>query len=562
MPNECVYLDTESAESVKFSAFWRMFAPVTPYGERAKGKMQPFLPGAGAAFRSARSQLHTDAAWLTESTLAELQPMLRALPDVSDATNMLETPGTVLPARQLLLLKQFLFHGRLLADRFAAPVGAWTAPQPWHRLLAHFGDAAGATFAVDHVADAPYLAASEAFAAAMRAAASQLRDRDRQWYTETGRRPHRDGQLTLSLPDQDELAARLKQDPRVRWLRDTPFESVFEILPTSTEAEASEQEAACRQALDVATERLLHGLCDALRADLPLLKKLQEDVAQFDLRVARVAMLRGCDGCIPDLGEDVRLVDGVHPFVAERLGGGAAYVPLTIDPDSGANVLCGSNMGGKSVALCLLFACQVLAQYGLPVPARSFQTRLFRFARFCASAETDLQNGLSAFGREITRLTDVWDAHVTDGQGFICMDEPGRSTNPSEGEALVVGLLRTVQTRPQGSLWLIATHFPAVLQEAYVTKFRVRGVRDALLESASGLASELAPEEQADLDAASRVRSLAQAMDYRVERLQSQSAFSEALDVAAWLGLPDSLLEESRRAMAEGRQRGTGEPDD
>lgn len=62
--------------------------------------------------------------------------------------------------------------------------------------------------------------------------------------------------------------------------------------------------------------------------------------------------------------------------LCEKLG--VDYVPLDAAFDAGATVIFGSNMGGKTVVLKTLAFLQLCAQTGLFVPARRFETRVFR----------------------------------------------------------------------------------------------------------------------------------------------------------------------------------------
>lgn len=594
------FLDHASANAVGWDAFWRAFEPVTPDGRRAKQAMRPFLPGNDPHWEAALSQLRSDAAACDRAGDGALDTLrsvyLTRLPDIAQAVAALRQPGIVLSQKDLLLLKQYLFHGLALANAAEARSFAWTTPQHWTLILTLFGQQAlesqqalqgqqalesqqaqraqqarqpdGAllpltpTFAVDHVADDAYRAAARAFAAASTTLAERLHERDEQWMEAAGVRPDWAGRLVLRRPDHVALIGELKVDPRLRWLQDTPFESLFEVVETPDIRACREQVSAAREQLAHAAEQVLARLCAALRAHLPTLLQLQADVADLDVRLAKVALLRRWQavgaGCVPTSAHRVELVAGIHPQVAARLGQADRYVPLSVDPDPGANVLCGANMGGKTVSLSLLFICQVLAQYGLPVPAQAFRTRLFRTARFAGHAQTDLQSGLSSFGQEVITLKHHLALHA-EGRAFVCLDEPMRSTNPAEGEALVVGLLRTVVRDKRDSIWFVVTHFAGAARVPGITRFRVKGLaEDAVWRH---LTDDGAPARDAaeDVDV---LRGLAAAMDYRVLRWADEPMPEEALRVAAWLGLPSDVLQAGRHFLAEGEREHDGRESD
>lgn len=564
--NPVLFLDHDSIADLHWPVIWQSFAPVTALGRRAKADLQPYRTGEERAATESLEQLRADAAVLDLGAAAAIAGALEPVPDIADALAALTRPETVLSVKQLLALKQFLFHGAELA--VTAAKLDWTAPARWNAVLLEFGEVSVPSFAIDHVADDRWRAAAALVTQATYAVHSAKQERDKAWQESVGARPSREGQIVLRLPEQRVLAERLMSDSRLTWLRNTPFEAVFDVQPTADLEAAQTRLAEAKEAQGVAQDQVLRGFCDALRARLPELRRLAEDIAALDLRVAKVRLLRHWNGAIPVIRDSVRLKGGVHPLVAARLDPAlavSAYVPLDFDPAVGPNVLCGANMGGKTVAMSLLCLCQALAQYGLPVPAEAFETRLFRFIRFSGHAGTDLDNGLSAFGREITNLTDTWTLWKEVGDGFVCLDEPARSTNPVEGEALVVALLRLVRAQPRNSIWIVATHLAGAVAEPGVTKFRVRGLLGERLPQ-DGLPSagrqppggsqppdETSPRGDQQQTDDERLRWLAGAMDYRVVRMTEDAPPGEALQVAEWLGMASEVLDESQRYLGEGK---------
>ncbi|WDL95133.1 MutS-related protein [Alicyclobacillus sp. ALC3] len=607
------FLNPDSIADLHWHTIWQVFAPVTPFGRRAKAALQPYRTGEEAAAEREFDQLKSDVARLDATAIAAIAEGLQHVPDVADALVALAEPATVLSVKQLLALKQFLFYGAGLAGAASAGAGRgdagvadarakveWTSPSRWSASLAQFGEVAVPSFAIDHVADDTWRTAAAALTQATYALHMAKQDRDKSWQEEVGVRPTREGHVVLRLPQQRPLAEQLMADGRLQWLRNTPFEAVFAVQPTPhlTAAEAGLRVA--KEALETAQDYVLAQFCDALRGLLPDLQRLAEDIAALDLRVAKVRLLRQWNGAVPTIGENVRLQGGVHPIVAARLqdSGDAtlanparptsdlarplanqaqsaasssarppanspgppasAYVPLDFNPDLGPNVLCGANMGGKTVAMSLLCLCQALTQYGLPVPAQAFETRLFRFIRFCGRAGTDLDNGLSAYGREITNLEHTWALWQDVGDGFVCLDEPARSTNPLEGEALVVAMLRLIREQPRNSVWIVATHLAGAVAEPGLAKFRVRGLAGRLPPGALPVAGsvppgEVSPPTEPSQTEAQRLTWLARAMDYRLVRMTDDTPPAEALQVAKWLGLADEILTESQRYLGEGK---------
>jgi DNA mismatch repair protein MutS2 len=542
--DEIPVLDAASADVILWADIWRRFQPVTPYGQRWKVSVQPFVPGQEEAWTRAVQQLERDADVLTEEDVRRLREQLRRVPDIEDTLSTLTAPDAVIQPKQALLLKQCAFIGRACANDEAAQRMGGLPLSLWTLLMDAFGEDTSPTFAVEHIGGEAYQTLGREVANAAAAYTERVRRRDQDWMEAVGRKPNRDGVLALSLPVEATTAERLKRTDGVRWIKDTPFESVFEVLPTAAMAAAAERLEAAQRALEDCAQQVMRRLTDAVRAELPHWCEAVRQLCHLDIRLAKVQMLRSMSGCVPHQGDSVhiRLVDGVHVGVADALQQRQLdFTPLTWAVDAGVSVICGSNMGGKTVAMTTLCACQMLAQYAMPVPARQFETALVRMVRFCSGGATDAKSGLSSFGAEVVRLTHVWEELQVATPALLCFDEPGKATNPVEGEALTIGLMRCLKALTPQVVGVIATHFAAPLRELDVSWFRVSGLQATALEV-----------REAFTDATDKISRLERAMRYTIERLEQGEVPHEAVLVAQWMGAPERLLQETR-AFLEGR---------
>ena len=564
------FVDLQTLQALAWENVWAQFQPATPSGVRWKANVGPFLPGDEAALSLIWNHLAQDVGLLSPAQTQDLRNQLRNLPDIEDTLVSLESGGESpgLSPKHLLGLKQFAFYGNRLLQ-LSADVGLyWTQRQRWERLLGEFGCIETASFSLEHILEGPlgrewvhtYRSLVKAEAKAVHDIAEATRTRHQVWFDKTGEPVRRDGQLVLPLPLKCDVAEKLKTESGTRWLRDTPFESVFEVPDTEAMITCALQLAAAQEHRKTLEEQLVARFVANLRANLPDWQAVVEDVRNVDLRLSRVLLASTWQGCVPrwtesvmsgdgrkplSLGEPtapIELIRGRHPVVVERLEAqGLKYVPLDLRMAGGASVIFGSNMGGKTVAMSLLGLCQVCVQYGLPVPATDFATRLFPVVRFCGNAETDFATGLSSFGTEVTRISQAWSDVQSAGAGLIFLDEPGRSTNPMEGEALAVGVLRAAVELGTHTVLLMATHFSAVLREAGVKKFRVRGLQE-------GWRAEVGPHQN-------KLDQLAEWMDYRVEAIEDERVSGlEALPIAEWLGLPQTVLHESKDFLQRRRK--------
>lgn len=128
---------------------------------------------------------------------------------------------------------------------------------------------------------------------------------------------------------------------------------------------------------------------------------------------------------------------------------------LELRPDQAIVIVSGPNSGGKTRLLQALAALQLLAQVGLPVPARAARLPWVEqlFLSMIEHVQADQSEG--RLGLELKRIRRVFE---TSGQNaLILMDELCSGTNPSEGERIfemVLELLEELGAR----VW-ITTHF-------------------------------------------------------------------------------------------------------
>jgi len=108
--------------------------------------------------------------------------------------------------------------------------------------------------------------------------------------------------------------------------------------------------------------RILFGLSEELRAQLPALELAAEAVAELDFINARAVFHQTFDCVIPEIqvgknsyaSGELELIEARHPLLEENLraaGGSVVPVSFTLDDDRNAMVISGANAGGKTVVL-------------------------------------------------------------------------------------------------------------------------------------------------------------------------------------------------------------------
>lgn len=260
-------------------------------------------------------------------------------------------------------------------------------------------------------------------------------------------------------------------------------------------------------------DRIKGQLSEMLRPYAQELAGTLAALAAIDLDIAKALQMRKEGLCIPAVGDRAVLKGMFNPEVRAALARcSRSFQPIDFDFAPGVpTTLIGANMGGKTVALKTLCLCQYLMQFGFAVPAAEAVLPVFDNVCFCIGDEQDQQKGLSSFAAEMLRIDRMISTVNGGGRVLALVDEPARTTNPIEGQALVSSLLKLMGGCANLSL-VLTTHYKV---ENAGKCWRVKG----LVEGSKGMK-----------------------MDYALVETQSNEVPHEALNIAAELGISRQWL--------------------
>jgi DNA mismatch repair protein MutS2 len=212
------------------------------------------------------------------------------------------------------------------------------------------------------------------------------------------------------------------------------------------------------------SERIRRVLSEKVAAVQPELEVLIDIVTQLDLAVARARYSVWLGGNRPTFinreHQTMTLRQLRHPllFWQQQHEQGAEVVPIdvVIQPHLKVVAVTGPNTGGKTVMLKNLGLAVLMAQAGLFVPAKD-PVEIPWFDRVLADIgdEQSLQQSLSTFSGHIRRIQSMVEI-LTPGT-LVLLDEVGAGTDPSEGTALAIALLKYLADHTQ--LTVATTHF-------------------------------------------------------------------------------------------------------
>lgn len=212
------------------------------------------------------------------------------------------------------------------------------------------------------------------------------------------------------------------------------------------------------------SERVRRILSEKVAAVQPELESLLDVVTQLDLAVARARYSYWLGGNIPTFIDRnhraINLRQLRHPLLywQEKHEQGAAVVPIdvVIPPHVKTVAVTGPNTGGKTVMLKNLGLAVLMAKAGLYIPAKD-PVEIPWFDQVLADIgdEQSLQQSLSTFSGHIRRIQSMVEI-LTPGT-LVLLDEVGAGTDPSEGTALAIALLKYLTEHTQ--LTIATTHF-------------------------------------------------------------------------------------------------------
>jgi DNA mismatch repair protein MutS2 len=152
-----------------------------------------------------------------------------------------------------------------------------------------------------------------------------------------------------------------------------------------------------------------------------------------------------------------------HPLLVwqQRHESGMAVVPIDVlvKPEIKVVAITGPNTGGKTVTLKTMGLAALMAKAGMFVPAQiPVELPWFNTVLADIGDEQSLQQSLSTFSGHIRRISWIIAALQNNGgNSLILLDEVGAGTDPAEGSALAIALLKYLAEH--GLLTIATTHY-------------------------------------------------------------------------------------------------------
>jgi DNA mismatch repair protein MutS2 len=257
----------------------------------------------------------------------------------------------------------------------------------------------------------------------------------------------------------------------------TAFVEPLETIDANNELQAL-HEAELREIF-----KILFGLTEELRAQLPALEMAAGVVAELDFVNAKAAFHQKFNCVIPQIGSagsagilpatarrsiadggdrgapELELIEARHPLLEENLrasGGSVVPVSFSLDEQNDTMVISGANAGGKTVVLKTAGLLSMMALSGVPVPAREARIPFYASVLADIGDHQSLAANLSTFTSHVANIARM--VEICKAPALVLLDEVGTGTDPEEGSALGVAVVDYFR-RTCGAHVMATTHY-------------------------------------------------------------------------------------------------------
>ncbi len=273
--------------------------------------------------------------------------------------------------------------------------------------------------------------------------------------------------------------------------------------------------------------RILANLSAHVGSQADEIHRLLEMLWKLDLVLAKAKYADELDAVEPVLaeitglhrqdhpGSRIRLYNARHPLIKPD---SVVPIDMVLDDETFILVITGPNTGGKTVTLKTVGLFAMMTQSGLHIPAMS-GSEISVFANVFADIgdEQSIEQSLSTFSGHITNIIHI--LKKVNSHSLVLLDELGAGTDPQEGAALAMAILKNLLE--QNITSLVATHYPELKTFAHNTPAVINASLEFNLET-------LRPTYHLALGLPGR---------------------SNALAIAERLGLPTSIIEAARSTI-------------
>lgn len=208
-------------------------------------------------------------------------------------------------------------------------------------------------------------------------------------------------------------------------------------------------------------ERILAELSKQVVKNSSELSIAQQVLIECGIIFAKAEYAKQTNAYRPEINDTgkICIMGARHPLIDPQ-----KVVPVDICPsDKRVLLISGPNTGGKTVALKTVGLFSLMAACGMFVPAKDGSSIAIFDKIYCDIGDSQsISQSLSTFSAHVKNLAEITSS--MDGSSLVLLDEVGDGTDPDEGAALAIAIIKKILRAK--STAVITTHFNSVKEFA------------------------------------------------------------------------------------------------
>ncbi len=202
-------------------------------------------------------------------------------------------------------------------------------------------------------------------------------------------------------------------------------------------------------------ERIIRELCRDCGDYSDILSENYKVCTELNLYFAKSNLAAKLKCSLPEITDDGRmfLKKARHPLISMKK---AVPIDLSLGEDYQTLIITGPNTGGKTVALKTAGLLSAMTMCGLLIPAAD-GSRISVYDHILADIgdSQSIEQNLSTFSSHTNKVIEILE--TADERSLVLLDELGSGTDPVEGAALAISIIRRLMEN--GAKLMVTTHY-------------------------------------------------------------------------------------------------------
>lgn len=202
-------------------------------------------------------------------------------------------------------------------------------------------------------------------------------------------------------------------------------------------------------------ERIIRELCSDCGQYADILCENYKVCAELNLYFAKANLASKLNCTMPEITDDGKLYlkKARHPLIDRNK---VVPVTLSLGEEYQALIITGPNTGGKTVSLKTAGLLSAMTMCGLLIPC-SDGSRISVYENILVDIgdSQSIEQNLSTFSSHINKVIEI--IEKSDSSSLILLDELGSGTDPVEGAALAISVIKRLIS--SGAKLMVTTHY-------------------------------------------------------------------------------------------------------